>query len=181
MDDSLERDATTATSLDAEQDRGNIFNTQSNATPNEPGSQGTSSGGGPRYVWFNDLDGDEVIVESVDVAEQAKEVVDDITLAKALIEIKVQNPRLLRPKAKGLVIHEQKQAPTPIVFSQQPSQVKDKDKGKMVKFEPVKKLSKKDQFMLDEELAFKLQAKEEEEEERIAREKSQQIKEVNID
>nr|GEW53051.1 hypothetical protein [Tanacetum cinerariifolium] len=56
-----------------------------------------------------------------------------------------------RPKAKGLVIHKQEQAPTPI----------------------------KDQLMLDEELALKLQAKEEEEK-RLAREKSQQIKEVNI-
>ncbi|GKD43776.1 hypothetical protein Tco_1268421, partial [Tanacetum coccineum] len=48
MDDSLERAATTATSLDAEQDRGNINKTQSKATPNEPSSLGTSSGGGPR-------------------------------------------------------------------------------------------------------------------------------------
>nr|GEW08586.1 hypothetical protein [Tanacetum cinerariifolium] len=48
MDDSLERDATTATSLDAEQDKGNISKTQSKVTRNEPGSQGTSSGGGPR-------------------------------------------------------------------------------------------------------------------------------------
>ncbi|GJU82950.1 hypothetical protein Tco_1285315 [Tanacetum coccineum] len=49
----------------------------------------------------------------------------------------------------------------------------------MVEPEPVKKLSKKDQLMLDEELAFKLQAKEEEEE-RLAREKAQQIEEANI-
>ncbi|GJX86033.1 hypothetical protein Tco_0336807 [Tanacetum coccineum] len=48
MDDSLERAATTATSLDVEQDRGNIIKTQSKATPNEPCSPGTSSGGGPR-------------------------------------------------------------------------------------------------------------------------------------
>ncbi|GJU32351.1 hypothetical protein Tco_1175940 [Tanacetum coccineum] len=47
-DDSLEWAATTATSLDAEQDRGNIDKTQSKATPNEPSSLGTSSGGGPR-------------------------------------------------------------------------------------------------------------------------------------
>nr|GEU38829.1 hypothetical protein [Tanacetum cinerariifolium] len=44
--DSLERGATTSTSLDAEQDRCNISKTQSKATPNEPGSQGTSLGGG---------------------------------------------------------------------------------------------------------------------------------------
>nr|GEV77366.1 hypothetical protein [Tanacetum cinerariifolium] len=49
MDDSLERATTTVTSLDAEQDRGNISKTQSKATPNEPSSPGTSSGGGPRH------------------------------------------------------------------------------------------------------------------------------------
>ncbi|GJX37128.1 hypothetical protein Tco_0250431 [Tanacetum coccineum] len=48
MDDSLERATTTATSLDAEQDRGNINKTQSKATPNEPSSLGTSIGGVPR-------------------------------------------------------------------------------------------------------------------------------------
>ncbi|GJV52901.1 uncharacterized mitochondrial protein-like protein [Tanacetum coccineum] len=48
MDDSLERDATTATSLDAEQDRGNINKTQSKATLNEPSFIGTTSGSGPR-------------------------------------------------------------------------------------------------------------------------------------
>ncbi|GJW36502.1 hypothetical protein Tco_0059422 [Tanacetum coccineum] len=48
MDDSLERAATTATSLDAEQDKGNINKTQSKATLNEPRSLGTSSGSGPR-------------------------------------------------------------------------------------------------------------------------------------
>ncbi|GJX46304.1 hypothetical protein Tco_0271494 [Tanacetum coccineum] len=47
-DDSLERATTTATDLDTEQDRGNISKTQSKATPNEPSSIGTSSGGGPR-------------------------------------------------------------------------------------------------------------------------------------
>ncbi|GKG15954.1 hypothetical protein Tco_0358277, partial [Tanacetum coccineum] len=46
-DGSLERATTTATSLDAEQDRGNINKIQSKATPNEPSSPGTSSGGGP--------------------------------------------------------------------------------------------------------------------------------------
>ncbi|GJV76845.1 hypothetical protein Tco_1508429 [Tanacetum coccineum] len=48
MDDSLERAATTATSLDAEQDRGNINKTQSKAILNEPSSLGTSLGSGPR-------------------------------------------------------------------------------------------------------------------------------------
>ncbi|GJW51839.1 hypothetical protein Tco_0093190 [Tanacetum coccineum] len=39
---------TTATSLYAEQDMGNIDKTQSKVTPNEPSSLGTISGGGPR-------------------------------------------------------------------------------------------------------------------------------------
>ncbi|GKF19361.1 hypothetical protein Tco_0067999, partial [Tanacetum coccineum] len=48
MDDSLVRAATTASSLEAEQDSGSTLKTRSKATPNEPSSPGTSSGGGPR-------------------------------------------------------------------------------------------------------------------------------------
>ncbi|GJZ39168.1 putative ribonuclease H-like domain-containing protein [Tanacetum coccineum] len=48
MDDSLVRVATTSSSLEAEQDSGNIAKTQSMATLNEPSSIGTSSGSGPR-------------------------------------------------------------------------------------------------------------------------------------
>nr|GFA31500.1 hypothetical protein [Tanacetum cinerariifolium] len=46
----------------------------------------------------NDIDGDEVIDENVDVLEQAKEVVDDITLAKALMEIKSEKPKANKAK-----------------------------------------------------------------------------------
>ncbi|GKB74302.1 hypothetical protein Tco_0935714 [Tanacetum coccineum] len=46
--DSLVRAATTASSLEAEQDSGNITKTRSKATLNEPSSSGTSSGSGPR-------------------------------------------------------------------------------------------------------------------------------------
>ncbi|GJX74614.1 putative ribonuclease H-like domain-containing protein [Tanacetum coccineum] len=50
-----------------------------------------------------------------------------------------------RPKAKGLVIHEEEQATTPTICSQQPLQAKIQDNGKakMIEPEPVKKLSKK--------------------------------------
>ncbi|GJY37557.1 putative ribonuclease H-like domain-containing protein, partial [Tanacetum coccineum] len=48
LGDSLVRAATTASSLEAEQDSGNINKTQSKATPNESSSQGANSGGGPR-------------------------------------------------------------------------------------------------------------------------------------
>ncbi|GJW26736.1 putative ribonuclease H-like domain-containing protein [Tanacetum coccineum] len=47
LGDSLVRAATTTSSLEVEQDSGNINKTQSNATPNESSSQGTNSGGGP--------------------------------------------------------------------------------------------------------------------------------------
>ncbi|GKD69892.1 hypothetical protein Tco_1323982 [Tanacetum coccineum] len=83
---------------------------------------------------------------------------DEITLAKAVVELK--SAKLLTTTAATTI-------------------TVDKGKGKMAEPEPVKKLSKKDQLMLDEELAFKLQA-EEKEEERLAREKAQQIEEANI-
>ncbi|GKE31806.1 hypothetical protein Tco_1451128 [Tanacetum coccineum] len=310
MDDCLVRAATTASSLETEQDSGNIDKTQSKATPNEPSSSGTSSSGGPKrqetmgdttaQTWsenvsklsndpllarvlaletinttqakriekkdrkrthklkrlykgrianidankdiywvnvqtdedmfgVNELDGDEVIVESVDVvktAEETRNVVEEVTvvtipisaatttttttaitdvemtLAQALAELKSAKPKattitttptltttatatiitvvITRPRAKWIVIYKQEQAPTPTVSSQQPSQVKvqDKCKSKMVEPEPVKKMSKKDLLRLDEELAFKLQ--DEKEEERLAREKAQQVEEANI-
>nr|GEW59580.1 hypothetical protein [Tanacetum cinerariifolium] len=57
MDDNLGRATTTATSVDAEQDKGNISKTQSKTTPNEPSSKGTSSGGGLRLL---DTTGDTI-------------------------------------------------------------------------------------------------------------------------
>ncbi|GJV71326.1 putative ribonuclease H-like domain-containing protein [Tanacetum coccineum] len=49
LGDSLVRAATTASSLKAKQDSGNITKTRSKATPNESSSLGTTLGGGPRY------------------------------------------------------------------------------------------------------------------------------------
>ncbi|GJU39480.1 hypothetical protein Tco_1192437, partial [Tanacetum coccineum] len=48
LDGSLVRVATTASSLKAEEDSGNIAKTRSKATPNESSSLRTTSGGGPR-------------------------------------------------------------------------------------------------------------------------------------
>ncbi|GJY83138.1 hypothetical protein Tco_0496514 [Tanacetum coccineum] len=48
LGDSLVRAATTASSLEAEQNNGNINKTKSKATPNESSSLGTTSSGGPR-------------------------------------------------------------------------------------------------------------------------------------
>ncbi|GKE32967.1 hypothetical protein Tco_1452289 [Tanacetum coccineum] len=141
----------------------------------------------------NDLEGDEIVVESEVADKDVNLSVDEVTLAQALASLKsakvqekgdvIKEPSVpvsaastkvstvipatvaititavsLRPRAKGIVFHEQEQeqeqAPTPIVSLQQPTQ-------------------------LDEELAFKLQA-EEDEEERLAREKAQKVEEANI-
>ncbi|GKB03427.1 hypothetical protein Tco_0831570 [Tanacetum coccineum] len=147
-----------------------------------------------------ELEGDEVVVESEVLDKDVNLSVNEVTLAQALAALKsaivqekgdvIKEPSVpvsaastkvsivipttaaTRPKAKGIVFHEQEQASTPIVSLQQPTQVKDKGKGKMVEEEPVKKMSKKELLKLDEELSFKLQA-EEDEEERLAREKAQ--------
>ncbi|GJR95877.1 hypothetical protein Tco_0268051 [Tanacetum coccineum] len=87
--------------------------------------------------------------------------VDDITLAQALEEIKST-----KPKKKGIVIQELGES-TMKISSQLPSQ-QSQDKCKGILIEPVKK---KDQILLDEETALKLQA-EFDEEERLAREKA---------
>nr|GEY37082.1 hypothetical protein [Tanacetum cinerariifolium] len=49
LDDSLVRAATTASSLEEEQNSGNIDKTKSKSIPNESSSQGTNSRGGPRH------------------------------------------------------------------------------------------------------------------------------------
>ncbi|GKB18622.1 hypothetical protein Tco_0852545 [Tanacetum coccineum] len=134
----------------------------------------------------NELDGDEVIVDNVDAAEEVTAVIEkaklvsvaeetvnaaattvstastipvtdvEITLAQALAELKSAKPKADKVKAQ------------------------DKSKGIMVEepmVEQVKPIKRLEQMRLDEELAFKLQA--EEEEERLAREKAQQVKEAN--
>ncbi|GKB52104.1 uncharacterized mitochondrial protein-like protein [Tanacetum coccineum] len=57
LGDNLVRAATTASSLEEEQDSGNINKTQSKATPNESSSQGTNLGGGP---WCQETMGDTI-------------------------------------------------------------------------------------------------------------------------
>ncbi|GKF30690.1 hypothetical protein Tco_0100488, partial [Tanacetum coccineum] len=96
---------------------------------------------------------DEEDLEVVDAAQTI--TTEEITLAQAPTDLKSAKPKANRDKGKGIMIEE------PVM-----EQVK-----------PMKKLK---HMRLDEELAFKLQAKEEEEEERLAREKAQQIEEANI-
>ncbi|GKB87791.1 hypothetical protein Tco_0960063, partial [Tanacetum coccineum] len=127
----------------------------------------------------HDLDGDEVLAETEVNVKDVNLSVDEVTLAQEKANVVEEPTASTRPKAKGLVINEEEQATTPIVSSQQPSQVKAQDKGKGIMVEELVKIKKKDQISLDEELTFKLQAKEEGEE-RLAREKAQKEEEANI-
>ncbi|GJX50627.1 hypothetical protein Tco_0277472 [Tanacetum coccineum] len=98
--------------------------------------------------------------------------VEEITLAQALTDLKST-----KPKAKAIAFREPGESTT--TTTPIPSKIQDKGKAKMIEPEPVKKLSKKDQLKLDEEIALKLQA-EIDEEERIARAKEEKIDEANI-
>ncbi|GKC76407.1 hypothetical protein Tco_1127181 [Tanacetum coccineum] len=192
LDDSLVRAATTASSLEAEQDSGNIIKTRSKATPNEAGSQGTTSGGGPRrqetmgdtiaqtrfenvkstgdeedlddvdMFDVNTLTGDEVLAEQEVAAKDVNLTVDEVTLAQALAALKS-----VKPKVKANVI-EDLSVPVSVVSASTKEKVQDKGKGILVE-EPVKP-KKKDLIRLDEEIASKLQA-EFDEEEILARKK----------
>ncbi|GJR19351.1 putative ribonuclease H-like domain-containing protein [Tanacetum coccineum] len=95
-------------------------------------------------------DGEVVTTASVEVSTSSP---TELTLAQTLIEIKSA-----KPKVKGVVIEEKSESTTRTRPQQLPS--KDKGKGKMV--EPEEPIKKKDQIRLDEELAFRLQAEEEE-------------------
>ncbi|GKD99725.1 hypothetical protein Tco_1387709, partial [Tanacetum coccineum] len=91
-------------------------------------------------------------------------IVDDITLAQALMEIKST-----KPKEKGVVIQELGESTTTISSQQS------HDKGKGILIEPMKPMKKKNQIRFDEETALNLQA-EFDEEERLAREKAEKEK-----
>ncbi|GJZ00615.1 putative ribonuclease H-like domain-containing protein [Tanacetum coccineum] len=148
-----------------------------------------------------DLHGEEVtntaVVKIVTSAEVVTTVsvptttIEELTLAQTLIEIKEAKPNIVtaitidatlitiaaetRPKAKGIVFHEHEQSHKLIVSSIQPPI--SKDKGKVIMIEPEKPLKKKDQIVVDEELARKLNADmqaELEEEERTRRKKEEE-------
>nr|GEU65319.1 hypothetical protein [Tanacetum cinerariifolium] len=141
----------------------------------------------------NDLQGKEVFVQE-DVADKevnaagevnaasiattdsaaATMTVDEVILAHALMEIKST-----KPKAKWIVLQEPSESRTTTTISSKKLQ----DKGKAIMIEEHVKLKKKDQIMLDGEVALKLQAElqaEFDKEQRLASEKAQQEEEANI-
>ncbi|GKB74442.1 hypothetical protein Tco_0935854 [Tanacetum coccineum] len=123
------------------------------------------------------LDKQEVKVEKVvSTAEVTTEsatttIVDELTLAQTLIEIKAA-----KPKVRGVMIQETSEfitTTTTTPAASKPSQ--DKGKEKIIKSE--KPLKKKDQIIYDQEVGLNLQAQlqaELEEEERLTRQKEEE-------
>ncbi|GJZ89346.1 putative ribonuclease H-like domain-containing protein [Tanacetum coccineum] len=144
------------------------------------------------YLMFDTgvFDEQEVEIEkAVSTAEvttvSATTIIDELTLAQTLIKIKAAKPKAVttdatttttavtRPKARGVVVQEPSEFRT-TTSSSQISQAKDKGKAKMI--EPEKPLKKKDQILIDEEIAQKLQAQlnaELEEEEKLAKQREE--------
>ncbi|GJS29349.1 hypothetical protein Tco_0489969 [Tanacetum coccineum] len=154
------------------------------------------------------LTGDEVFAEQEVAAKDVNLTIDEVTLAQALAALKSVKPKvkkdvieepsvpvsavsastkvsatitttaIIPTPRKGTVITELG-TPTIPRSSQQPSQVKVKDKGKKKMVEPERPLKKKVQIMLDEDITLKLQA-EIDEDERITRAEEEKINEANI-
>nr|GEU93011.1 hypothetical protein [Tanacetum cinerariifolium] len=199
LGDRLVRAATTASSLEAKQESGNITKTQSKATPNEASSQGINSGGGPRLESSGDeeslgedaskegrridaIDADEDMT-LVFLAEKNKNVVEDvvdaaqvstatktITITTEEITLAQALEALKTSKPKVKgIIFQEPGKSTKTTIPISSQQLQEKDKGIMIE-EPLKP-KKKDQIRLDEEAALILQAKFDKEE-RLAREKA---------
>ncbi|GJW91073.1 hypothetical protein Tco_0168626 [Tanacetum coccineum] len=73
-------------------------------------------------------------------------IVDELTLAQTLIEIKAA-----KPKARGVIVQEPSEFTTTTSPSQPLQLPRDKDKGKAKMVEPEKPLKKKDHIMFDKE------------------------------
>ncbi|GJY72865.1 putative ribonuclease H-like domain-containing protein [Tanacetum coccineum] len=132
------------------------------------------------------------VVSTAEVSDAAKITTEEITFAQALAELRSAKPKVVVqepvqstttttpstiPKAKSITFRDPGESTTRPTLTPIPSNIKDKGKAKMI--EPEKPLKKTEQIRLDEELAFKLQAKEEEQA-RLTREKAKEVKEANI-
>ncbi|GJW23422.1 putative ribonuclease H-like domain-containing protein [Tanacetum coccineum] len=203
LGDSLVRAATTASSLEAEKDSGNITKTRSKATPNESSSLGTTLGGAPRC---QETLGDTIAQTRF---ENVSKHSNDSLLARDRVESSGDEESLGEDASKQgrinaidtyeeiTLVSIQDDADKEMfdvdalngeevfVAGQNEKVVKEEvdaaqDKGKEIMIEePVKPIKKKVQIMLDEEAALKLQAKFDKEE-RLAREKAEKEKEANI-
>nr|GEU46122.1 hypothetical protein [Tanacetum cinerariifolium] len=158
LGDSLVRAATTAYSLEAEQDSGNINKTQSKATLNKSSSQRTDSGGGPKDNTYH--------------SDEDRMKLNELMELCIILQIRVLDLEKTKTSQDDAKMFDVADLGGEEVFVAK--QEVDKGKGIMIK-EPVKP-KKKVQIMLDNEAAKRLQA-EFEEEERLARERERDQKE----
>ncbi|GJU96763.1 hypothetical protein Tco_1321519 [Tanacetum coccineum] len=109
-----------------------------------------------------------VSTTEVTTASTTTTTVDELTLAQSLIEIKAAKSKAVttaatttttavtRPKARGVIVQEPSEI-RPTTSSSQTSQLPQaKEKGKAKMIEPKKPLKKKDQILVDEEIAQRL-------------------------
>nr|GEV62790.1 hypothetical protein [Tanacetum cinerariifolium] len=191
LGDSLVRAATTTSSLDAEQDSGNISKTQSKTTPNESSSQGTNSSGSPKCqetmrdttVQTRVLD-----LEKTKMTQQQEIASLKIRVKKLEKKNRLRTHRLKRLYKVGLTASAAGDivstasilvSTASIATTVNAATTTTNGKGKGILIELVKPMKRKDQIRLDEEAALKLQA-EFDEEERLTREKAKKEKEANI-
>nr|GFA66437.1 hypothetical protein [Tanacetum cinerariifolium] len=198
--DSLVRVTTTASSLEAEQDSGNIDKPQTKATSNEPSSQGTSSGDGPRrqdtmgdtsahtrYERVSKIFDDSLLAgvntprSDEDRPKHIKLMKIYTTLQKKVLDLEDELKRTKTSQQTKIDVSAAETivttAPT-ITAEYTRTNVEDKGKRKAKLIEEPKMPKKrKHQIRADKELAKKLQAEmqaEIDEEDRLARERERE-------
>ncbi|GKA50423.1 hypothetical protein Tco_0743496 [Tanacetum coccineum] len=186
-EDRMERAATTASSLEAEQDSEaqSRFEAASKQSNDPLLSSVNTLGSGEdnmklmelmeHYTTLSELPkittvGEVVTTANVEVTtvNALTTTIDELTLAQTLIEIKVAKPKAVtsfattttttRPKARGVVLQEPSEFKTTSLSLQESQLPQAKNKGKGIMVEPEVPLKKKDQVALDEEMARNLEA-----------------------
>nr|GEX48297.1 putative ribonuclease H-like domain-containing protein [Tanacetum cinerariifolium] len=190
LDDRLVRVSTTASSLEARQDSGNIDKTQSKATPNEAVPQELL-----QVVVLARVDSSKDKQSlGEDASKQGRKIDnsdanEDITLVNDQDDVEMFNVNDLHGKEVNVAgeVNAASIATTDsaaaTITTDDITLAKALETGKGIMVEELVKLKKKDQIWLDEEAALKLQAElqaEFKEEQRLARERDQKEPEANI-
>nr|GEY67548.1 hypothetical protein [Tanacetum cinerariifolium] len=204
LGDRLVRAATTASSLEAEQDSGNITKTQSKATPNEPSSQGTDLGGGLRC---QETIGDTIaqtrvkklekrnrsrthglkrlykvsLSTRVESSSNEESLGEDASKKERRINVIDADEDIILFSVADNEMFDVTITTKEITLAQALEALKTskpKDKGTKIMIEEPVKPKKKDQIRLDEEATKKLQAKFDKEE-RLAREKAEKVPQLS--
>ncbi|GJR79827.1 hypothetical protein Tco_0150612 [Tanacetum coccineum] len=114
---------------------------------------------------LDDSTAGEAVTTASAEGSAAPTTIEEITLAYTLIQIKAAKPKVIttaattttttRPKARGVVVEE----PSEFRAPQEAQTSISKDKGKGIMIKPEVPLKRKDQIVLDEQIARDIQAK----------------------